>query len=445
MRARSDAVMRMLRTCISAFRHRDLKTPIILSAVMLRLVFCFLYTGVIDSFNVPALEGETFSSAGADGYIQIARTWYESGEYSFEKGTGPAHGRPPVQPFLMLIFGAWSTHGWLYVWFAGSALISLGYLALLYRLGASLKLSAAWSNLLLLSAGFHPYLIFISKSTTFINAATLVLMLSVLLFFAISRNLRVFSLLCGLACGVGVLTHGSFLILPAVMIVAVLCRREMKLRRRFASAILIAIACTAAVLPWTIRNHRHFHRIIPSATGAGFQYWVGDAAYFKNEFQGNSLFRERTGRDLRLVLYSGTMHPDDDAVLVALAKEHMKKDKVRLAKRLAIGYLAFWAPWDTGRMKSIVSGILNYPVVLATLFLFIAGTIRKRTAFDDLMLGAVIFSFVSIFAFFTAYGSYFNMLLPLVLLLLIRLASLRAADRDASLNHDPRIARIAPA
>jgi hypothetical protein len=108
---------------------------------------------------------------------------------------------------------------------------------------------------------------------------------------------------------------------------------------------------------------------------------------------------------------------------VALAKEHLKRNKVRLAKRLAIGYLAFWAPWDAGRMKSVVSGMLNYPVVLVTLFLFIAGAIRKRPAFDDLILGAVIFSFVSIFAFFTAYGSYFNMLLPLVLLLLIRLAS----------------------
>jgi 4-amino-4-deoxy-L-arabinose transferase-like glycosyltransferase len=282
MRARSDAVMRMLRICISTVRARDLKTPIILSAVILRLIFCFLYTGIIDSFNVPALEGATFAHAGEDGYVQIARTLYESGEYSFEKGTSPAHNRPPVQPFLMLIFGAWSTHGWLYVWFAGSALISLGYLVLLYRLGVLLKLPVAWSNLLLLSAGFHPYLIFISKTTTFINAATLVLVLSVLLFFAISRNLRVFSLLCGLACGVGVLTHGSFLILPAVLIVAVVCRKEMKLRRRFASAILIALGCAAAVLPWTIRNYRHFHRIIPSATGAGFQYWVGDAGSRKS-------------------------------------------------------------------------------------------------------------------------------------------------------------------
>jgi 4-amino-4-deoxy-L-arabinose transferase-like glycosyltransferase len=423
MRAYNDVVMSMLRKFISAFRARDLKTPIILSAVILRLVFCFLYTGIVDSFNVPALEGATFSHAGADGYIQIARTWYQSGEYSFEKGAGPAHGRPPVQPFLMLIFGAWSTHGWLYVWFVGSALINLGYLVLLYRLGALLRLPVAWSNLLLLSAGFHPYLIFIAKSTTFVNAATLVLALCVFLFFAIPRNFRIFSLLCGLACGIGVLTHGSFLILPAVLIFAVLCGREMKLRRRFASAILIAIACVAAVLPWTIRNYRHFHRIIPSATGAGLQYWIGDAAYFRTEFKGDSLFRERTGRGLRVLPYSRTMNADDDAVLVALAKEHIKKDKVHLAKRLAIGYLAFWAPWDTGRMKAVVSGMLNYPLVLATLFLFIGGAIRKRPAFEDLVLGAVIFSFVSIFAFFTAYGSYFNMLLPLVLLLLVRLAS----------------------
>ncbi|MCX5753971.1 MAG: hypothetical protein NTW97_10095, partial [Candidatus Krumholzibacteria bacterium] len=371
MRAHSDAVMRMLRTCVSAFRDRDLKTPIIISAVILRLIFCFLYIGIVDSFNVPALEGATFAEAGADGYVQIARTLYESGEYSFEKGTGPAHGRPPVQPFLMLIFGAWSTHGWLYVWFAGSALISLGYLTLLYRLGASLNLPVRWSNLLMLSAGFHPYLIFISKTTTFVVAATLVLVLSVFLFFAIFRNLRVFSLLCGLACGLGVLTHGSFLILPPVLMVAVLCRRGMKLRRRFESAILIAIACAVAVLPWTIRNYRHFHRIIPSATGAGFQYWMGDAAYFRHEFQGGTVFRERTGRDLRVARYSRTIYADDDAVLVALAKEHMKKDKVHIAKRLAIGYFAFWAPWDRGREKSIVSGILNYPVVFVTLFLFI--------------------------------------------------------------------------
>jgi 4-amino-4-deoxy-L-arabinose transferase-like glycosyltransferase len=419
--------MRLPVRFVSAVRARDLKTPIILSAVMLRLVFCFLFIGVVESFDVPPLEGETRERAGADGYIQIARTWYESGEYSFESGTGPAHGRPPVQPFLMLIFGAWSTHQWLYVWFAGSALINLGYLVVLHRLGALMRLPVAWNNLLLLSAGFHPYLVFISKSTTFINAATLVLAASVLLFFAIPRNFRVFSLLCGLVCGVGALTHGSFMILPAVLIAAVLARREMKLRRRFASAILIALACAAAVLPWTIRNYRHFHRIIPSATGAGLQYWIGDAAYFRTEFKGDSLFRERTGRDLRVMPYSRTMNAEDDAVLVGLAKEHMRRDPVHLAERLAIGYLAFWAPWDTGRMKALVSGILNYPLVLAALFLFCAGAIRKKLAFDHVALGAVIFSFVSVFAFFTAYGSYFAMLLPLLLLLMAKLAIARSS------------------
>ncbi len=417
--------MRTLRACVSTVRRRDLGAAIILSAVLLRLAFCFLYAGVIDSFDVPPLEGASFSRAGTDGYIQIARTWYESGEYSFGQGAGPAHNRPPVQPLLLLIFGAWSAHRWLYVWFAGSALLSLGYLVLLRRLGASLKLPVAWSNLLLLSAGFHPYLIFISKTTTFIGAAAFLLVLIVLLFFTISRNLVVRSALCGLACGAGVLTHGSFQILPVVLVVAALCRREMKLRRRLASAMLIALACAAAVLPWTMRNYRHFHRIIPSATGAGFQYWVGDAAYFGHAFRGDSLFRERTGRDLRLALYSGTEDPADDAVLMALAREDVERNRLRVAERLAIGSLAFWAPWDTGRMKAVVSGALNYPLVLATLFLFFAGGIRRRLAYDHVVLGAVIFAFVSVFAFFTAYGSYFTMVMPLMLLLFVRLLSAR--------------------
>jgi hypothetical protein len=78
-------------------------------------------------------------------------------------------------------------------------------------------------------------------------------------------------------------------------------------------------------------------------------------------------------------------------------------------------------------MKALVSGILNYPLVLAALFLFCAGAIRKKLAFDHVALGAVIFSFVSVFAFFTAYGSYFAMLLPLLLLLMAKLAIARSS------------------
>ena len=415
--------MRFARRWITAFSSRDLAIPLIAGAVAVRLAFCFLYAGAVDSFDVPALEGETLSRAGADGYVQIARTLFESGEYSFGEGMGPAHNRPPVQPFLMLIFGAWSARGWLYIWFIGSALISLGYLAALHRLGGLLSLPVVRRNLLLLAAGFHPYLIFMSKTTTFIGAATLVLTAGALLFLAIPRHPRTYALLCGFACGAGILTHGSFLVLPFVLIVLLLFRREMTIPKRFTAAILIAIACAATILPWTARNYRHFHRIIPSATGAGYQYWIGDAAYFRHEFRGGHLYRERTGRDLGPIVRCGTSDPAEDAVLVDLAKEQLLRDRLRVVKRLAIGYLAFWAPWDRGAAKSAVSGALNYPVVIATLLLFGAAAIRRRLSYGDLALAAMILSFVSVFAFFTAYGSYFSMIMPLLLLLLARLAS----------------------
>ncbi|MBR9976178.1 MAG: hypothetical protein KFF77_11400, partial [Bacteroidetes bacterium] len=66
-------------------------------------------------------------------------------------------------------------------------------------------------------------------------------------------------------------------------------------------------------------------------------------------------------------------------------------------------------------------GVLNIPLALALLALFLRAWRRRRLTREQLALMLLLLYVVEAFAFFVAWGSYFTMLLPLALLLLVSL------------------------
>lgn len=408
----------------TVMEHVDRLRPgrIIAAAVLVRLLFglaWMLFVNVPPE-NVP-VSGDTWAQSGADGYLQIARTLLVSGEYAFEPGGPPVHNRPPLPVALLLVFGAWLPSHWFLVWMFGSALLSLAMLSALRALSRNLDFSPRAERVTLLLAGFHPYMIFISKTTTFINAAALLLVVVVLLVFRLRRAGRLlpqYAVLAGLAMGAGALTHGTFLLLPLLSVPYLLSLREHRLSRRVLAAALVAGAALLVVAPWTQRNQQTFGRAIPVVTGNGYHYWKGEAVYFGGDYPMAALYEEATGRRFE-ERYYGAVDPEADAVLWDLAKKDMIAHPARIPLRLAVGTFSFLAPWDSSRAKAIVSGVLNIPLALALLALFIRAWRRRALTPEQLALMLLLLYVVEAFAFFVAWGSYFTMLLPLALLLLV--------------------------
>ena len=416
--------MRRFFAAMTAFVDRLRPGRIIAAAVLARLLFglaWMLFVNVPPE-NVP-VAGDTWAHAGADGYLQIARTLLLSGEYAFEPGGPPVHNRPPLPVALLLVFGAWLPAQWYLVWMAGSSLLSPAMLAALRALARALGFSPRAERLTLLLAGFHPYMIFISKTTTFINAAALLLVVVVLLVFRLRRSGRLlpqYAVLAGLAMGAGALTHGTFLLLPLLAVPYLLSLREHRMSRRVLATALVAGAALLVVAPWTLRNQQTFDRMIPVVTGNGYHYWKGEAVYFGGDYPMAALYEEATGRPFE-ERYYGAVDPAADAVLWDLAKEDMIARPGRIPQRLAVGTFSFLAPWDSSRAKAIVSGVLNIPLALALLALFIRAWRRRALTREQFALMLLLLYVVEAFAFFVAWGSYFTMLLPLALLLLVSL------------------------
>ncbi len=420
------------RTLDAIARLLDRLTPgrIIGAAVVLRLAFGLTWMLFINvpPENVP-VAGDTWEQAGADGYLQIARTLLLTGEYAFEPGGAPVHNRPPLQVVLLLVFGAWWPSHWFVVWMIGSALLSLCMLLGLRALAREMTLGERAQRVLLLLAGFHPYMIFISKTTTFINVAALLLVLVVLLVLRIRRDPLRYAPLAGLAMGAGALAHGTFLLLPVLAAPYVLGLREIAFPRRAAAAGLIVAAALCVVAPWSLRNLRTFDRFIPVVTGNGYHYWKGDAVYFGGHYPMARLYKAETGKPFEEKYY-GAVDPEADAVLWRLAKEDMIARPGRIPLRLLIGSWTFLAPTDGGPKKMLVSAALNIPLAFALLVLLWRR--RRSLTREQLALAAVLLYVVEAFAFFVSWGSYFTMLLPLALLLCL---SLVKNERENAKKH----------
>ncbi len=331
------------------------------------------------------------------------------------------HNRPPVQALLLLIFGAWWPSHWFLIWMFGSALLSLAMLLGLRTLSRELDFGERAEKLLLLLAGFHPYMIFISKTTTFINAAALLLVVVVLLLFRLRREPLRYGALAGLTMGAGALTHGTFLLLPLLSAPFVLSLRRISLRQRLGACALIIAGAFVVVAPWTYRNIETFDRVIPVVTGNGYHYWKGDAVYFGGDYPMARLYEAETGRPFEEQYY-GAVNPSADAVLWRLAKADMIARPERIPLRFLIGTWTFIAPTDGGTRKMVVSALLNIPLVLILLFLFWRRLRSRALSREQIALAFLLLYIVEAFAFFVSWGSYFTMLLPIALLLTVSLA-----------------------
>ncbi len=409
---------------LMSLRSSILRLPlpaIITAAVALRLVFGLVWMLAVNipPENVP-VAGDTWEQAGADGYLQIARTLLISGEYAFEPGGEAVHNRPPVQPALLLLFGAWWPSHWYIPWMVGSAVLALCSLLAVRALARDLRFSPLATRAALLLVGFHPYLVFISKTSTFVNAAALLLPLILLTALRIPRRPLLYAPLAGLLMGVGALTHGTFLLIPFLLAILLLWNRTLPIGKRIAASAVMLLVALTVVAPWTYRNSQAFDRFIPVVTGNGYHYWKGEAIYFGGDYPMADKYEAATGRPFR-ERYYGAVEPEMDAVLWDLAKQDMIERPERLPLRVIIGTATYFAPWDRGAAKAAVAIVLTIPFLLLMIMLFFRRWRSGTLTLPQVAITIVLVYIVEAYSFFCAWGSYFNMLIPLAAVLLVSL------------------------
>jgi hypothetical protein len=384
--------------------------PWLALALVLRLAACAVYM-LFDARGLVPLAGATFDAAGTDGYLQIARTLLDHGVFGFGPEL-PAHHRPPLTSLLML-GAAWDAQQWWLWWFALTSVMGVAVVWLGARIAQVLDWPARARNLLVLALALHPYLILPARTTTFLPVGIVVVML---LLFAVARvQVRATiwrSVAVGAALALCLLTHASLLVLVPVAVLAVWSPSRTRVHH-----LAVAMLTTALfVAPWTLRNAAAFHRFIPIADGAGFQYWKGEESAFANRDAGERAYLAHTGDSL-CVVHWGTESPRQDSLLWALGLRHAAADLPHLAQRVSVGAAMFWAPWEAGWAKALVCALLNLPLlVLASILL-----VRRppRDTLDTFAVGVVVLTWAG-FAFFAANTTYFPLVLPALLLLVTR-------------------------
>ena len=83
-------------------------------------------------------------------------------------------------------------------------------------------------------------------------------------------------ILCGVACGGTVLTRPIFVLYLPCLCLAWLYAAWPQWRRQVVVCGALVLSSVAVVLPWSVRNYRVFHRVVPVATGFYTLLWQGN-------------------------------------------------------------------------------------------------------------------------------------------------------------------------
>lgn len=211
----------------------------------------------------------------ARGYQTLATNLVERRVFSLstEQPFLPSAFRPPLYPSFVALTQAVTGPGLVGVQLAQLALSVAAALLLAVAVqrsvrGPSSRL-AAWALVLNPFDGSFVAAMLSETLSTFMVSATVASL-------ALLRSSRRF-LVAGLFSGLAALTRDLFIVLP-VAIAAVLVMRGLLARRQlhWRGPLLVVVASTLVIMPWTVRNIVQFDKLIPVAAG-GIEYglWIG--------------------------------------------------------------------------------------------------------------------------------------------------------------------------
>ena len=380
---------------------------LLLTGFLVRFLACLVYYFFFEPNELKPIINGAYQGLGVDGYFQIARTLWLSGEYAFEVHGAPVHSRPPLHPLLLFITCSWSDNYWFFQWFFVSSLLGTLSIYLTYQV-AKFFLTPSKALKAAFLVAFHPYLIIIARSTTFVHLATVLLLSSFYVYWCIREKTSKYILL-GFLCGLCLLTHATFQILPLVLGILLMYKKK------FFYAFIVLLFTFLTVLPWSIRNYLTFRRPIFLVTGMGMQFWKGEESVFRHKVDiYRKVYEGHTHKPLKIA-YFCTIAPADDDLLWELGIQKILKEPLEMVKRFFYGIIIFLFPHETGWQKFIFTFVFNLPIYLGIFYT------RRKYGWQTWHL-EILFYFLWVlcaFAFFTPHAGYIVVFLPLLILLCV--------------------------
>jgi len=211
----------------------------------------------------------------ADDYHQLATRLVEGRGYVNAAGM-PTAWRPPAYPvFLAGVYGI----GGVSVLNATIVQVILGGLTVL-MLTVLAAMILGWPRALIAGviAAVYPALVWLPRLLLSENLSLFLMLVSLGAIILYLRTSRMFWIIVfGVLCALNSLVRGGNLFILMVVALGLLIIYWRNWRQHVAPVLVMTIAFVVTLLPWTVRNYRVFHHVIPIATQDGLtlygSYW----------------------------------------------------------------------------------------------------------------------------------------------------------------------------
>ena len=166
--------------------------------------------------------------------------------------------------------------------------------------------------------------------------------------------------------GIAALSKGIALVFLPLFTIIILIRFRSK---GLFFVLLFLLGASAFVLPWTWRNWQLTGRFLPTHTGGGYNFYLGNG-FAKHwlesplSYQELKRFTELDTQALYNLLGFTPEDPQDvDAVLMQAALTELKAKPCLLFQKILIQSVTFWY-LAASASKSLFTGILQLPILL---------------------------------------------------------------------------------
>ena len=234
---------------------------------ILLLAVAFRAYGVWSHPAVPVGDGED--------YHQLATRLVEGRGYVNAAGM-PTAWRPPVYPIF--VAGVYKIGG-VNVERATIVQVILGGLTVLMltALGAMIL---GWPRALIAGviAAVYPAFVWLPRLLLSENLSLFLMLVSLSAIILYLRTSRIIWIVVfGVLCALNSLVRGGNLFLPMVVALGLLLLHWRNWKQLVTPLLVMTVAFVVTLLPWTIRNYRVFHHVVPIATQDGLtlygSYW----------------------------------------------------------------------------------------------------------------------------------------------------------------------------
>ena len=235
-------------------------------------VACVLRVGIILQIEEPQKVPVSISESDAPTYYVLADNLLNGVGYRYGKGLPPTAKRTPGYPLMLAaifkIFGR-NFNAVRGVQCGIDVLTTL----LVFTLGVQLFQDKTAAILAALGYAVYPPALLSTKYIMTENLYTFLLVLFVVtcIFAVRSRGLVTYAI-AGILFGLATLTRPGVFVLPAVMLIAAVIIRP----STWKGFLIMLLALSVTMLPWTVRNKRDLGRPIPTSTLMGANLYKGN-------------------------------------------------------------------------------------------------------------------------------------------------------------------------